>query len=257
MPIGGVENFLLFALIIMRISGAIFLNPVFGRTSIPNTFKTGLVLVLSFTVYPLVPASDIVATNSIMFAVLALKEFFVGYFLGFIMSIYEMVSTFSGTVMDAQMGLSMASVYDPQTGVQTALTGRILQLYFLLLFFAVDGHLAFIKIVATSYTVLPYGNFSIGDDVMWAVIMMFTECVFLAVKLAFPIIGFEFLVEVGIGLMMRIIPQVNLFILSIQLRIIVGMVILGLLISPIGDYLLDTIAQMIDSMQGILMLMGS
>ena len=74
----------------------------------------------------------------------------------------------------------------------------------------------------------------------------------LAVKLAFPIIAFEFLVEVATGLLMRIIPQINLFVMSIQLRVVIGLAMMVFLISPAGDFLEGIIAQMIQGLQDIL-----
>ena len=91
-------------------SGFIFLNPVLGRRNIPSIAKTGLALVLSVLIYTAEGggASDFTVDSSLEFAVLLLKEFAVGFLLGFIMELMDMIFTFAGTVMDFQMGISMA-----------------------------------------------------------------------------------------------------------------------------------------------------
>ena len=252
MLLAGTPEFLVFTLVLMRMSGFIFLNPVLGRKNIPPIYKAGLALMLALTVYPQAGPAEEEVTSAIVYAVLLLKEFALGYLLGFVMQLFDMVVSFAGSVIDFQMGLSMATVYDAQNGTQIALTGNILQIYYLLLFFAVDGHLALLKILMTSQEVVPYAALKFGAGPVQAVLQIFTDCVVLAVKLAFPIIAFEFLVEVATGLLMRIIPQINLFVMSIQLRVVIGLAMMVFLISPAGDFLEGIIAQMIQGLQDIL-----
>lgn len=252
MLLAGTPEFLVFTLVLMRMSGFIFLNPVLGRRSIPALYKTGLAMVLAITVYPSAGPVNEQITSAFVYGVLLLKEFALGYLIGFIMQLFDMAVTYAGSIIDFQMGLSMATVYDAQNGTQTALTGNILQIYYLLLFFAVDGHLALLKILMTSQEVIPYAGIHFGTAASEAIVRIFLQCIVLAVKLALPIIAFEFLVEVGTGLLMKIIPQINLFVMSIQLRVVIGIVMLVFLISPIGSYLGDVISEMMHGLQQIL-----
>lgn len=252
MLLAGTPEFLTFTLVLMRMSGFVFLNPVFGRRSIPALFKAGLAMVLAITVYPTAVQAEEQVTSAIVYAVLLIKELALGYLIGFVMQLFDMAVTYAGSVIDFQMGLSMATVYDSQNGTQVALTGSILQIYFLLLFFAVDGHLALLKIIMTSQDVVPYAGIHFGQAAAEGIVQIFLQCIVLAVKLALPIIAFEFLVEVAIGLLMKIIPQINLFVMSIQLRVVIGIVMLVFLITPIGDFMGNIISQMILEIQGIL-----
>lgn len=253
MLVAGTQEFLLFTLILMRMSGFIFLNPILGRKNIPALAKTGMTLVLTLMIYPVSSiTTEVTVTSAFTYGILLLMEFGLGYLLGFVMQLFEMVVTYAGTVMDFQMGLSMATVYDPQNGAQIALTGNILQVYYLLLFFAVDGHLALMKILVTSGDIVPYAQIAFGKSTVDAIISIFCECVLLAVKLSMPIIAFEFIMEISVGILMKIIPQINLFVLSIQLRIIVGFVMLLVLISPIGQLFGGIITDMINTLQDIL-----
>lgn len=256
MSLTGTPEFVLFTLILMRMSGFVFLNPVLGRRTIPAVFKTGLVFVLAIGVYPSAQVPDVDVTSAIVYGVLLLKEFALGYLAGFVMQLFDMVVTYAGSVIDFQMGLSMSTVYDAQNGTQVAMTGNILQIYYLLLFFAVDGHLALIKILAESGNVVPYAGVVLGNDAAQSMLNIFIQCIVLAVKLSFPIIAFEFLMEIATGLLMRIIPQINLFIVSIQLRVILGIIMMVFMISPAGDFLSRLITDMIQTIQDILRLAG-
>lgn len=110
------------------------------------------------------------------------------------------------------------------------------------------------KILVTSADVVPYGQIAFGPDVWNAMLVIFAECTVLAVKLAFPLIAIEFLTEMGIGILMKIVPQMNLFVLNIQIKVLMGLAVIIFFISPIGDYFGRLITQMMDTMQEILRL---
>ena len=239
-------------------SGFIFLNPVLGRRNIPSIAKTGLALVLSVLIYTAEGggASDFTVDSSLEFAVLLLKEFAVGFRLGFIMELMDMIFTFAGTVMDFQMGISMAQVYDPQSGVQIALTGKILQIYYMLIFFAVDGHLVLMRILLNAGELVPYGQVAISTNAAEMAMEIFYDCVILAVKLSFPLIAFEFILEIVVGVLMKINPQVNIFILSIQLRLLCGFIMMIILVDPINSFIGDVISDFMKYMSRILRVAG-
>ncbi len=256
MLIPGTSEFLLFSLIVARMSGFVFFNPIVGRSNIPSIFKTGLTLLLAIIIFPIATVSVVDIPNSFMFGYLILKEMVVGFFIGMIMYFFEMVPLYAGTAIDFKMGISMATIYDPQTGTQVAVTANILQIYYLLLFFAVDGHLALFKILITSYELLPYGAVAFSNDLYTPIVTIFSECMSLAITLAFPLLAFELICEIAIGLLMRIISQINLFILSIQIRIVVGLALLLFLISPMGEFLTGVITTMMDRIQDVLLLLS-
>ena len=249
---------MLFFLIAMRMSGFIFLNPVLGRRNIPSIAKTGLALVLSVLIYTAEGGgvSDFTVDSSLEFAVLLLKEFAVGFLLGFIMELMDMIFTFAGTVMDFQMGISMAQVYDPQSGVQISLTGKILQIYYMLIFFAVDGHLVLMRILLNAGELVPYGLVAISTNAAEMAMEIFYDCVILAVKLSFPLIAFEFILEIVVGVLMKINPQVNIFILSIQLRLLCGFIMMIILVDPINSFIGDVISDFMKYMSRILRVAG-
>lgn len=246
---------MLFFLIAMRMSGFVFLNPVLGRRNIPAMVKAGLALCLTVMLYTTAESQEMAqveAESSLMFALLLFKEFALGYLLGFVMQLFDMVMTFAGTVIDFQMGISMAMVYDPQNGGQVALTGNIFQIYFLLLFFAVDGHLALFRILVTSAEAVPYGAVAFSQSTAWGLLDLFVQCVVFAVQMAFPFLAFEFVVQIAVGILTKLNPQINLFVLSIQLKLTIGLILLMFLVSPIGSYIGNMITTMMDTLSDIL-----
>lgn len=250
MLIAGTQEFMLFCLIMMRMAGFIFLNPVLGRRNIPAMAKTGMVLALSILIFSVESAGDIPDISSaIEFGFLLFKEFLMGYVLGFIMQLFAFAVTYAGSIIDFQMALGMASTYDAQNGVQIALTGNILNIFFMLLFFAVDGHLALMDILVTSADIVPYAQVSLGAEAAQNILDLFYKCILLAVRLGFPVIGIVLVLDIGVGILMKIIPQINLFILDIPMKILLGFVTILFLASPVMDYLGTIISEMMKAVQ--------
>lgn len=245
-------QFMLFSLIFMRMSGFVLLNPVLGRRNIPMPIKAGMIICMSIIVWTMSSSQLIEIHSVIEFGVLLIKEFLLGYVLGFVMELFFLIIVYAGAVIDFQMGLSMSTIYDAQHGTQIALTGTILNIYYMLLFFAVDGHVALMKILLESGKIVPYGAFIISTSSSQAVLNIFVECIILAIKLAFPIIAIEFLVEMGVGILMKMIPQINIFVVNIQLKIIVGFLVLLIIIIPMENTLGTIITKMLNEMVTIL-----
>lgn len=250
-----IGQMMLFSLIFMRMSGFVLMNPVFGRRNIPANVKGGMIMVFTLLIYSYSAAQVPEPVNSIEFAVLLFKEFAFGYVIGFVMELFFMIITFAGSVIDFQMGLSMATIYDPQSNAQVAVTGGVYNAYLVMLFFAVDGHLALLKLLITSADVVPYGQVVIGTNAAWAMTEIFSQCIIMAVKFAFPIIAIEFITEIAVGILMKMIPQINVFVVNIQAKIIIGILMLIFLFSPMSDYLGDIISQMLLTVQDIIKLL--
>ena len=252
MAINNVAQLTLFSLIMMRMSGFILLNPVLGRRNIPMIVKAGFIFGLTILIYSLSMEEVVEPENMITFGFLLMKEFVVGYMIGYVMELFFFAITFGGYIIDFQLGLSMSTVYDPQSNSQVAVTGSLLQTWFMLLFFAVDAHLALMKIMVTSAEIVPYGGIVITTNLGKRVIELFLECVELGVRLSLPILAAEFLVQVGIGIMNKVVPQISIFVINIQLKLIVGMGLLVILFSPTGEHLNRILTEMMKSVQGIL-----
>ncbi len=242
----------LFALIMMRMSGMILLNPIFGRRNIPMTAKSGLIIVLTLTIYSASAESAFEVASTLELGFLLMKEFVVGYVIGYTMELFFFAITFGGFVIDFQLGLTMATVYDPQSNSQVAVTGGVLQTWFMLVFFATDAHLALMKILITSADIVPYGGIVITQGLASRMIEIFLQCVDMGVRLSLPILAAEFLVQVGIGIMNKVVPQISIFVINIQLKIIVGLGLLVILFSPIGEHLNRIMTEMMKTVQGIL-----
>lgn len=252
MAINNTAQLTLFALIMMRMSGFVLMNPIYGRNNIPMRFKAGFIFVLTLVIYAQSAGEAFEPSGTFEFGFLLIKEFVAGYIIGYVMQLFFFIISFSGFIMDYQMGLSMATVYDPQSNAQMAVTGSVLQTWFMLMFFAVDGHLALMKIMVTSAEIVPYGGILITQGLAARMIEIFLDCVEMGIRFSIPIIAAEMLVEVGIGILNKAVPQISVFVINIQIKLIVGLGLLFLMFSPIGEYLNKVMTTMMKTVQGIL-----
>ena len=235
-----------FELVLMRMSGFVLFNPILGRSNIPGYVKAGVILVLSVFVYSLGEGAAVQPPGTLAeLAVIMLLELAVGFVLGFLMHLSNAVVHVGGEVIDAQMGLSMAQTYDAGSQINMTITGSLLNVLFVLNFFLENGHYTLMRILLTSAEVLPYGTAALGEDTAVYVVEIFCSCMVLAVKLAMPILAAELLGEIGMGILMKAIPQINAFVINIELKVIIGLVLLFLFLVPINEFLLEVEQEML------------
>ena len=252
MSIDNTAQLTLFSLIMMRMSGFILMNPILGRNNIPIIVKGGFIFILTMMVYSASMEEAVEIVSTIEFGFLLIKEFAAGYVLGYVMHLFFFIVSFAGYIIDYQIGLSMATVYDPQSNAQMPITGSVYQAWLIMLFFAVDGHLALMKILLTSAEIVPYGGIVLTQGLALKIIDIFLECVSMGVKLALPMIAAEFLVEMGVGILNKVVPQISIFVINIQMKLIVGLGLLALLYAPAGEFIEKIMTTMMKTVQGIL-----
>lgn len=149
------------------------------------------------------------------------------------------MSRSAGEVIDTQMGMTMAQIYDASSQANLSVTASLLNILLILDFFAENGHYTLMRLLTTSGELVPYGAAALGDGVYAYVIELFLACMLLAVKLAMPILAAELLGEVGMGVLMKAIPQINAFVINIELKVIIGLLLFFLLLTPINEFLLE------------------
>ena len=246
----------LFLMITGRMTGLVVFNPLFGRRGIPGMVKAGFILLLSVSVFAMTPARLGMPATLLGLAFTFLMELLLGYVLGLVINFFFYIPIMAGSVIDMQMGFSMASTYDPASGIQTTVTSNIFTALMTLLFFAANGHHTLIRVFVNSGLVVPFGAVRLGESFYAAMIQIFLDCTILGVKLAMPILAAELMGQVGMGILMKVIPQINVFVINIDVKVIVGLAMLLILLLPISDFLLKAETEMLLAIQRMLPLMS-
>ena len=244
-------NFMLLLMIFMRISGCILFNPILGRKNMPTIFSIGLCLLLTFFTYPLVPEQALVINSPIVFIVSALRELLIGFIIGYIIQLFLSVFIVGGETMDMQIGFSMSKIYDPQSNISMPLSASILNAMFLLIFFSVNGHLTLIKIFTKLCIMVPYGTWAINTGTFGELGELFSLILIYAVKLSLPVLAAGIITEMAVGLIMRAVPQIDVFVINIQLKLIVGLAVILLMVPALSTFMERIISIMFDYISNI------
>lgn len=247
-------RFTLFLYILMRMSGFVLFSPILARRGIPGLVRAGFILVFSYTIISVTPGGIAVPTNLIQFAVQLLLELFLGFVLGFVVQLFFYIPQLAGEAIDTQLGFTMGKIYDAGSQTSMSVTSTFLNIMMFLLFFAANGHLTLIRILLTSGSIIPFGQAHFGSDVSEAMVELFVTCTILAVKLALPLLAAELMGQFGMGILMKAIPQINVFAINIELKVVIGLLLLLLLITPFTQFLLAAENQMLGALQEFLRL---
>ena len=244
----------LFLYVSARVSGFILFNPILGRANIPAAFRTGMALVLSWFVMGVTRQEVPAPTGVVELLIHLLLEMALGFLLGMAVNFFFYIPQLAGQMIDTQMGMTMNQMYDAGSQANMSVTGMILNILMTLLFFAAGGHLTLIRIFLTSEEIVPLGAVSIGVPAYQYLLELFIQCTILAVKLCMPIMVAELIAQVGMGVLMKVIPQINIFAINIDLKVLIGLSLLFMLTVPFSEFIIDAERMMLNSLHEILLL---
>ncbi len=216
-------EFFLFALI--RFSAFIVAAPIFNQKGIPPHVKIGLAALLAITITPQ-SVDELVLDEQ--WLLIVIQEVSVGLFLAFIVTIVFAIVYFAGQLTDVPMGFGMASVFDPNTGTQLPVFSQFYYILAALVFLAVDGHVWILKALSQSYDYLPLNKFFSIEMSLETLTQLSKQIFLMGLQIAAPIMGTMLLVDVALGVVTRIVPQLNVFVLGYPLKIMVGLLVVFL-----------------------------
>lgn len=242
----------LFALVFCRIGGMILFNPLLNRKNIPSRIKAGLVLLLTIVIMPTLSSAGIEGLSSTALFFGMIKELFAGFCFGFLFQIYYYLLFAASDILDVGFGLSMAKVFDPGTQIQTSMTGSLFEFIFVAYFFITDCHLIFIKLIYSTFNVVGVGGFTFGADVGQFICTQFVSAFGLIMHLAIPFLAASVVIEITMGLLMKLIPQIDVFTVQFQLKILVGFALMFLFAVPLSDFIQRYINEVFIQMQNLL-----
>lgn len=252
------QELTLFLYIVARVSGFVLFNPVLGRKTIPSLVRAGFILVLAFFILSITSQTVATPPNTVAFGIRLLLELSIGFVLGMMMQFFFFIPQMAGLLIDTQMGLTMNQIYDAGSQTNLSVTSVFLNIMMTLLFFAANGHHTLMRIIVSSADLIPYGTMTMNYTTLTeAMLELFISCVILAVKMSMPIIAAELLGQIGMGMLMKAIPQINVFTINIELKVIIGLVLLLVLLSPLSEFFLQLELEMLNKMQNMLRLLGT
>lgn len=210
-----------------RILGLLATAPLFNNAAIPMRIKLAAGLGIALALAPALPAMPAVAPASWAGLVLLVEQSLVGIALGFTMRIAFAAVDLAGELIGLQMGLGFAVFYDPQNAAQLPIIAEVAGLLALLVFLALNGHLAVIEVLAHSFSALPVGTSLPGASA--EAIAQWGATLFAAgVLLSLPLIAALLIANIALGILTRAAPALNLFAVGFPVTLIAGFTVLAL-----------------------------
>ncbi|MFA6431062.1 MAG: flagellar biosynthetic protein FliR [Candidatus Margulisiibacteriota bacterium] len=220
-----------FFFIAARLSGLFIQAPFFSSRSVPFAVKSALVIWLSIILWFIVPYNHGLPTTTVGFLTVIAAEVFLGFVMGFACNIILTAIQSGGEIIDLQMGLSVASALDPIFGSVISIIGRLIFFVALIIFITIDGHHMLLSAFHQSFTTIPAGTIAnfFSDNLAIQMIKLGSDLWLIAIKIAIPTVLFIFLIDFSFGIVSRVAPQVNVFMLGFQVKPIVGL--LGIMVT--------------------------
>lgn len=249
--------FPVFLLILVRVTSFFLMMPLFSYRSIPTPVKVGLGIFMSLIMVFTVDA-PVIEIDSYYF-LLIIKEAMVGLFIGFIAFLILTAIQIAGGLIDFQMGFAIANVIDPQTGAQSPLMGQYLYTIGLFFLLTVNGHHLLLDGVFYSYQFIPLEQpwIPFGDqDLVEYIVKVFNAMFVIAFQMSIPIVGSLFLVDIALGIVARTVPQLNVFVVGLPLKIGVSFFVLIAVMSIMLLVVSQLFEMMLDTMRGVMEIIG-
>lgn len=230
----------LFVLIFIRVVSALALLPVFRDEAIPTMVKAGLGGLIALVLVPGMQPGIIPASGTIFdFILLAGKETACGLVIGFCGYLFFYAVDFAGQLVGYQTGFTMVASFDPSSDAQSTIMTQLFHTLAILIFLTFNGHHLVIQAVSDSFRIIPLGHFSLDARFMQVSVRTVSQLLATGILMAAPILMTLLITDVGLGILTRVAPAMNIFALGFAIKVVVALLTtaatLGLVAAMFSD----------------------
>lgn len=245
------EDLEYFLLILVRISCFVYAAPFFSMSNVPRTVKVGFSVFVSYLLFHALDRNEVVYSSLLGYAVIVMKEALTGFVIGWGAQICASVTSFAGSIADMEIGLSMVSLLDPATKEQATFTGVFYQ-YMFTLFMIISGLYQYLlRALAETFTLIPINGAVFKTEALLSSVLLFLgEYVSVGFRIILPIFCAMIFLNCVLGVLAKVSPQLNMFAVGIQFKVLVGLGILFLsmqMLPTLADNIFTQMKRMIVS----------
>ncbi|MBR6771669.1 MAG: flagellar biosynthetic protein FliR [Lachnospiraceae bacterium] len=219
-----------FLLILVRITSFIFVAPFYGMNNTPARLKIGLGIFVSLLVFSVMTPHETVVYDSVVgYAIIVIKEVVVGLIIGFGTSVCTSIVSFAGHVIDMETGLSLVTLMDPNTHEASSISGIFYQ-YVLMLMLIVSGMYRYLLgALVDTFTLIPVSGAVFNMDALMSSMLTFmNNYIVIGFRICLPVFGVMIMLNAILGILAKVSPQMNMFAVGIQIKILTGLTVLFL-----------------------------
>ncbi|HHD56570.1 MAG TPA: flagellar biosynthetic protein FliR [Desulfobulbaceae bacterium] len=224
-----IEQFQTFLLCFSRVMAILAAVPVINSRQAPPQVRIGLGFATALLLFPLMASHTPKIDFSLMeFALVMANEILIGLLLGLVAQLIFTAVSFGGTIIGYQMGFAAANIFDPQTTQQLSIMSQFSNIISILIFLALNLHHIFFKVIVDSYILLPPGTLDFSSGAIPLLMDLAGHMFLLSIKLSAPILALLLISNLVLGILARIFPQLNVFMLSFPMNIGIALLVIGL-----------------------------
>jgi len=237
------QTFEYFLVILVRISACVFAAPFFNTRGVPARTKVGMAGCIAIMLTGVLPEQNLAYTGIMEYGVIVIKEGITGLLIGFSASICNSIVLFAGALIDMQIGLSMAQEFNPMTQMNESITGNLYNYMVMLMLLTTNMYHYVIRAVCESYQLIPINQQEFQwDSLLNGISSYMSSLLILGFRITLPVFACMMLVNCVLGILARVSPQMNMFAIGMQLKVLVGLIVLFLAFMLL-DAIADNIAQ--------------
>ncbi|MFH1009839.1 MAG: flagellar biosynthetic protein FliR [bacterium] len=246
-----------FVLILIRVTAALAVMPIFGQQGLPNVLKIGLGFLIAHLLSGVVSLSVPAPSGAtIEIFLLAVKETVCGLLIGYATQAVFYAVDFGGAILGYQTGFSIVASIDPMTQNQNAVLQRIQYISAMLIFLTIDGHHLFLSGLARSFETIPLGGIHLDSSLLAWTVGIAAGISEAAIMLAAPIMVALLLTDIGLGVLARVAPQMNIFVVGFPLKVAIVLLLLSSGMTAFGRLFLGHFAEFRQSFFALLKLLA-
>jgi len=249
------EKVIFFILVLTRLSGMMLTAPLLSTYPIPAPIKACLIGLTAFLMFPLVAKVSPIAnmpTDMIGLSVLVLREVIIGSIIGFCMNLIFVSIQVAGQMISIEMGLAMSELLDPVTRQQTPVMGQFYLFMAMIAFLYINGDHYLFTSVLESYNSIPIEtNFVIQAALVEKILYFSSQIFVIAFSIIIPVYAILFVMSVLLGFTSKMMPQMNIFMLAIPIKIYFGIILMSLFISKTYTLMSTTIENLLIRVHGM------
>ena len=216
-----------FLLIFTRVVSVLWLLPLFSSRAVSVPFKAGLSLLIAYLLFDSMTGDRSFSSDPYFMFLFVLKEVFIGFAIGFSVRVLFVAVNVAGEIISIQSGFSFARFMDPLSMTQITVIEQFKNLLAMMLFLATDAHHILIKAMVSSFKDVPIGSVTMQQSFFQYLITITGRVFVTGFKIGAPIIVTLLFVEIALGMLSRMIPQINIFIEGVPLKILITVVMLS------------------------------
>lgn len=248
---------LLFLFIFLRVTAMTLTVPVFDTRNIPATFKVGLCFAITLVLYPITRLDPISTMPSLIPLVIGIAgEILIGVIIGYMIRLVFTAIQLAGELVAFQMGFSVANVIDPMSNAQVPVISQMIYMFAILIFLTTNAHHWVIRALVESFTLIPPYGFHASGSLMARFTQAADNLFVTAVRVGAPVIVALLLVSLGLGLVGRTVPQMNVFMVATPVNILIGFLFLSLSLPMMMTFLSQLLNGLGKEIVQIMKLMG-